>query len=84
MDKIKLFDGTTFGVENGARLQEIVYKAKTSTAALAIAEKVTDENLIHMDVYHNGDFCGAYDNLGVAEGYPIVDGSTVTISLYYK
>jgi len=84
MDKIKLFDGTTFKIENGAYLQRIIHKAASAAAAAELAAKITDENLIHMEVYHGTEICGSYDNLGVEEGFPVVDGTTVTISLYYK
>lgn len=88
MDKIKLFDGTIFSIEDYAAISRIVHNAKSTAKAQAAAEKFTDENLRHVEFLHDDVINGIYDNLGLITGEelenPRVDGKTVTVSLYQK
>lgn len=87
MDKIKLFDNSTFDIEDGASLDHIVMTARTSAKAQQAAAKFTAENLTHVEFLHGDDVTGIYDNLGLTPveedaANPVVDGRTVTVSLY--
>lgn len=96
MDKIKLFDSTTFDIEDGASLGHIVHMAKSAAKAQSIAAKITEDNLVHVEFWHDDVLTGVYENLGLTgtsateeDGAdpvqnPMIDGKVVTISLYQK
>jgi hypothetical protein len=89
MDKIKLFDTTTYEIEDGASLDRVIINAKTSAKAAEAAAAFTPENLQHVEFLHGSETAGIYDDLGLTpaeEGgsNPTIDGATVTISLYQK
>lgn len=89
MDKIKLFDTSTFDIADGASLDRIVINAKTAAKANTAAAKFTTENLVHVEFLHGDEITGVYENLALTEvgeeseeQNPSVDGKIVTVSLY--
>ena len=89
MDKIKLFDTSTFDIEDGASINHIVINAKTAAKANAAAAKFTPQNLVHVEFLHGDETTGIYENLALTEVVeesetqnPYVDGKMVTVSLY--
>lgn len=89
MDKIKLFDTTTYEIEDGASLDRITVNAKTTAKAAEAAAAFTPENLQHVEFLHGIETTGIYDGLGltpVEEGgsNPAIDGKRVFVSLYQK
>lgn len=89
MDKIKLFDTSTFDIEDGASLDHIIINAKTAAKANAAAAKFTSQNLVHVEFLHGDETTGIYENLALTEvsedaetQNPSVNGKKVTVSLY--
>ena len=87
MDKIKLFDTSTFDIEDGASLARIIINAKSAAKAEQAAAAFTDENLSHVEFLHGDEVTGIYDGLalipvGEDMANPLVEGKTVTVSLY--
>ena len=89
MDHMKLSDGTQFLVEDGASLDRIEHIAANETAALAICNAITPENLRHVEFsMDGGEPHGIYDNL-IADHAPTRQnldegGVLVVISLREK
>lgn len=63
MDELRLLDGTRIPIEAGASLGHIEHIAANEAAALVICEKITPENLAHVEFLVNGEPAGIYDNL---------------------
>ena len=80
MDKIKFFDTTTAQIEDFASIARVVHQAGSTAAAEALAEKITPENLVHVEFLHDDLVNGIYNDLANADGFPVVDGKTVIMS----
>ena len=80
MDRIRLFDGTTAQIDDFASIGSVISRAGSSAAAEALAEKITPENLAHVEFLHDDLVNGVYNDLASAEGFPEVDGQTVIMS----
>lgn len=50
---IKLTDGTTFSIEDGASLDHIQHIAESEQAAVALCNKITDANLKQLGFYQD-------------------------------
>lgn len=87
MDKIKLFDTSTFDIEDGASLDRIVITAKSAAKAEQAAAAFTVENLAHVEFLHGDEVTGIYDGLNLTpveegESNPAIDGKRIFVSLY--
>lgn len=89
MEILKLYDGTTIPLEEGASLAEMRHIAANETAALAVCNAITPENLRHVEFSMDGNEPhGIYDNL-IADHAPTRQtleggGVLVVISLREK
>ena len=53
MDKLKFYDGTLINIEDGASLGDITHIARNEADALFVCEKVTAENVKHLEFFHD-------------------------------
>ena len=89
MEILKLYDGTTIPLEEGASLADMRHIAADEAAALAVCNAITPENLRHIEFSMDGDEPhGVYDNL-IADHAPTRQnleegGVLVVISLREK
>lgn len=89
MEILKLYDGTTIPLEEGASLAEMRHIAENETAAIAVCNAITPENLRHVEFSMDGDEPhGIYENL-IADHAPTRQnldegGVLVVISLREK
>lgn len=89
MEILKLYDGTTISLEEGASLAEMRHIAANETAALAVCNAITTENLRHVEFSMDGNEPhGIYENL-IADHAPTRQnldegGVLVVISLREK
>ena len=89
MEILKLYDGTTIPLEEGASLAEMRHIAANETAAVAICNAITPQNLRHVEFSMDGDEPhGIYENL-IADHAPTRQtleegGVLVVISLREK
>ena len=89
MEILKLYDGTTIPLEEGASLADMRHIAANETAALAVCDAITPENLRHVEFSMDGDEPhGIYENL-IADHAPTRQnldegGVLVVISLREK
>lgn len=68
MEILKLYDGTTIPLEEGASLAEMRHIAADETAALAVCNAITPDNLRHIEFsMDGGEPHGIYDNLALIE-----------------
>lgn len=89
MEILKLYDGTTIPLEEGASLADMRHIAADEAAALAVCNAITPENLRHIEFsMDGGEPHGIYDNL-IADHAPTRQnleegGVLVVISLREK
>lgn len=84
MSKLKLNDGATIAIEDGATLNYIVHIAADETAALAVCAQLKTENLRHVEFQtESGEAFGIYNNLisDVAPARQTNDDGTVTVTI---
>jgi len=68
MSNMKLANGYTFPIEDGASISDIVHMAVDEEAALDVCEELTDENLRHVEFRDVNDIViGSYDYLAKIE-----------------
>ena len=79
MDKIKLVDGTTIDIEDGASLAEVTHIAANETGAMFVCGKITPENVEHLDFLHGEAVTGSYDHIIIAAPTTREDGENGTI-----
>lgn len=66
MDELKLINGFTFPIEDGACLSNITHLAASDEAALEVCDQLTAFNCSHVEFLHNGMVAGTYDELVLA------------------
>lgn len=79
MDKIKLVDGTTIDIEDGASLANITHIATNEAGAMFVCGKVTPENVTHLDFLHGDAVTGSYDHIVIATPTTREDGENGAI-----
>lgn len=79
MDKIKLVDGTTIDIEDGASLADITHIATNEANAMFVCGKVTPENVEHLEFLHDDAVTGQYDGIVIAAPTTREDGENGTI-----
>ena len=86
MDYIKFFDGTIINIEDGASLGNITHIARNEADALFVCGKVTDENVYHIEFYHDDMLTGQYDNIIIAAPTTREDGEgeTVVVRMHFR
>ena len=86
MDKIKLVDGTTIDIEEGASLGEVTHIASNEANALFVCGKVTPENVTHLDFLHGDAVTGSYDHVIIAAPTTREDGEgeTVIVRMHFR
>lgn len=63
MDELRLINGYTFQIEDGASLGHIEHIAETEAAALEVCNQLTTFNCSHVEFLHEGMVTGTYDDL---------------------
>ena len=63
MDELRLINGYTFQIEDGASLGHIEHIAETEAAALEVCNQLTAYNCSHVEFLHDGMVTGTYDDL---------------------
>lgn len=66
MDELRLINGFSFPIEDGASLSNIVHLAASDEAALEVCDQLTAYNCSHVEFLHNGIVAGTYDELVLA------------------
>lgn len=88
MSNMKLANGYTFPVEDGASISNIVHMAIDEDAALDVCAELTDENLRHVEFLDvNNIVIGSYDYLAKVENptrQTQNDGVTVKVCIHLR
>lgn len=86
MDKLKFVDGTIINIEDGASLGEIAHIARNEADALFVCEKVTPQNVEHLEFFHDDMLTGQYDNVIIAAPTTREDGEgeTVIVRMHFR
>lgn len=79
MDKIKLVDGTTIDIEDGASLNNVTHIATNEANAMFVCGKITPENVEHLDFLHGDAVTGQYDGIAISSPTTREDGENGTI-----
>lgn len=79
MDIIKLVDGTTIDIEDGASLADITHIATNEANAMFVCGKVTADNVSHLEFLHDDAVTGQYDGIVIAAPTTREDGENGTI-----
>lgn len=79
MDKIKLVDGTTIDIEDGASLAEVTHIATNEANAMFVCGKITPENVEHLEFLHDELLTAKYDHIIIAAPTTREDGESGTI-----
>lgn len=86
MDKIKLVDGTTIDIEDGASLSNVTHIANNEADAIFVCEKVTPENVSTLQFLHGDAVTGDYQGITIAA--PVTrengDGETVIVHMHFR
>lgn len=86
MDKIKLVDGTTIDIEDGASLSNVTHIANNEADAIFVCEKVTPENVTSLQFIHDDAVTGDYQGIMISE--PTTrengDGETVIVRMHFR
>lgn len=86
MDKIKLVDGTTIDIEDGASLADITHIAANEADAIFVCEKITPENVSTLQFLHGDDVTGDYQGIMISEATTREngDGETVIVRMHFR
>ena len=86
MDKIKLVDGTTIDIEDGASLSNVTHIATNEANAMFVCGKVTPENVSTLQFLHDDAVTGDYQGVMIAK--PTTresgDGETVIVRMHFR
>lgn len=86
MDKIKLVDGTTIDIEDGASLNNVTHIANNEANAMFVCGKITPENVSTLQFLHGDAVTGDYQGVMIAE--PTTrengDGETVIVRMHFR
>lgn len=86
MDKLKFVDGTIIDIEDGATLSEVTHIATNEANAMFVCNKVTAENVEHLDFLHGEAVTGDYQNVIIAAPTTREDGEngTVVVRMHFR
>lgn len=86
MDYMKLADGTQVTIEDGASLGDITHIARNEADAMFVCEKVTAENVSHLEFFHGELLTGQYDNIIIVAPTTREDGEgeTVVVRMHFR
>lgn len=86
MDKLKFLDGTIIDIEDGATLSEVTHIATNEANALFVCNKVTAENVEHLDFLHGDAVTGSYDHVIIAASTTREDGENgaVIVRMHFR
>lgn len=86
MDKLKFFDGTIIDIEDGASLGEVTHIASNEANAMYVCNKVTAENVEHLEFLHGELITGSYDHVIIAAPTTREDGEgeTVIVRMHFR
>lgn len=86
MDKIKFLDGTIIDIEDGATLSEVTHIASNEANAMYVCNKVTAENVEHLQFLHGEAVTGDYQNVIIAAPTTREDGEgeTVVVRMHFR
>ena len=86
MDKIKLVDGTTIDIEDGASLADITHIATNEANAMFVCGKVTADNVSHLEFLHDDAVTGQYDGIVIASPTTREDGENgaVIVRMHFR
>lgn len=86
MDKIKFVDGTIIDIEDGASLESVTHIATNEANAMFVCNKVTAENVEHLDFLHGEAVTGDYQNVIIAAPTTREDGEngTVVVRMHFR
>ena len=86
MDKLKFVDGTIINIEDGASLGEIAHIARNEADAMFVCEKVTPQNVEHLEFFHDELLTGQYDNVIIAAPTTREDGEegAVIVRMHFR
>lgn len=86
MDKIKFLDGTIIDIEDGATLSEVTHIASNEANAMYVCNKVTAENVEHLEFLHGEAVTGDYQNVIIAAPTTREDGEgeTVIVRMHFR
>lgn len=86
MDKLKFADGTLIDIEEGASLAEVTHIASNEANAMYVCNKVTAENVEHLEFLHGELITGSYDHVIIAA--PTTrengEGETVIVRMHFR
>lgn len=82
MDELRLFDGKTFPIEDGASLSHIESIAASEAEALTICEWLTPFACSHVEFLHDGQPSGIYDDVVIIDvpSRTTLEGGTVLVA----
>ena len=86
MDKLKFVDGTIIEIEEGASLGEVTHIASNEANAMFVCNKVTAENVEHLQFLHGEAVTGDYQNVIIAAPTTREDGEgeTVIVRMHFR
>lgn len=86
MDKLKFTDGTVIDIEDGATLSEVTHIASNEANALFVCNKVTAENVEHLEFLHGDLITGSYDHVIIAAPTTREDGEegAVIVRMHFR
>lgn len=86
MDKLKLMDGTIIDIEDGATLSDVTHIASNEANAMYVCNKVTAENVEHLEFLHGELITGSYDHVIIAAPTTREDGEgeTVIVRMHFR
>lgn len=86
MDKLKFVDGTVVEIEEGATLSEVTHIASNEANAMFVCNKVTAENVEHLQFLHGEAVTGDYQNVIIAAPTTREDGEgeTVIVRMHFR
>lgn len=86
MDKLRFMDGTIIDIEDGATLFDIIHIASNEANAMFVCNKVTAENVEHLEFLHGELITGSYDHVIIAAPTTREDGEgeTVIVRMHFR
>lgn len=86
MDKLRFMDGTTIDIEDGASLSNVTHIANNEADAIFVCEKVTPENVTHLDFLHGDAVTGQYDDIAISSPTTREDGEngSVIVRMHFR
>lgn len=86
MDKLRFMDGAEVDIEDGATLSEVTHIATNEANAMFVCNKVTAENVEHLEFLHGELITGSYDHVIIAAPTTREDGEngSVIVRMHFR